>query len=152
MDMRGRVFSCMKRSSCIRTCRGQRKLVTAHGICQLTRLKLDSTGLTDKGLSAIAALPQLQSLNVMNLATSQSAMVTPPSQVWGSDRTARLNWAPTGTSFSVGTKMQSNENQWLRSMSAEQKVFEHFNVTGGVSETTTGTLNKSLTAGFKQSW
>ena len=48
--------------------------------------------------------------------------------------------------------MSTTDEKWLRSLSAEQKLFGSMNVTGTVSETPTGDLNRSLTAGFKRNW
>ena len=35
---------------------------------------------------------------------------------------------------------------------AEQKLFGGVGISGSIGETTLGTTNKSLTAGFRQSW
>ena len=49
--------------------------------------------------------------------------------------------------------ISSTDDKWLRTLSAEQKLFGGpFSVTGSVSETATGDLSKSLKAGFKQNW
>lgn len=77
---------------------------------------------------------------------------SPPSHVVDADRSAKLNWAPTGTSFIAGSKMSSNDERWLNSFGAEQNLFGGISVRGTVSETTTGTHDRSLTAGFKRSW
>ena len=47
----------------------------------------------------------------------------------------------------------SAEDGWRRSLSAEQRLFGGpVSVTGAVSETATGELNRSLKAGFKRNW
>jgi len=49
--------------------------------------------------------------------------------------------------------LSSTEEKWLRTLSAEQKLFGGpFSVTGTVSETASGEASKSLKAGFKRSW
>jgi hypothetical protein len=58
----------------------------------------------------------------------------------------------TDTTISAGAALNSADGQWLRSLSAEQKLYGAFSVTSGVSETTTGSINKKITAGFRHSW
>lgn len=77
---------------------------------------------------------------------------TGPTQVIDTDRTAKFNVLPTGTSFVAGSRMSTADDKWLRTLGAEQKLFGGVNVTGTVSETPTGDLNRSLTAGFKRTW
>jgi hypothetical protein len=76
----------------------------------------------------------------------------PAARAWDSDGTARLNVLPTGTSLAAGAKKSSSEGVWLHSLSAEQKLSDHLSVTGAVSETTSGALDRSIKAGFKHSW
>jgi hypothetical protein len=88
-------------------------------------------------------------------ATSPAAAAAAPpgaAQTYSTDRSAKLNILPTGTSFSAGAAMSSADDKWLRGFSAEQKLLGPLSVTGSVSETTTGELNKSFTARFKRSW
>jgi hypothetical protein len=40
----------------------------------------------------------------------------------------------------------------LRSVGAEQKIFNGLNISGSVSETATGGFDKTLAAGFKKTW
>jgi hypothetical protein len=72
---------------------------------------------------------------------------------WATSQALRFNFLPTDTSVSFGADISSADDKWLRSLSAEQKLFGGpFSVTGSVSETPTGELSKSLKAGFKRSW
>ena len=72
---------------------------------------------------------------------------------WASSQALRFNFLPTDTSVSLGADISSNDEKWLRTLSAEQKLFGGpFNVTGSVSETAGGELSKSLRAGFKRNW
>jgi len=49
--------------------------------------------------------------------------------------------------------MSSTDDKWLRTLSAEQKLFGGpLSVTGSVSETASGEMSKSLRAGFKRTW
>lgn len=75
-----------------------------------------------------------------------------PTRSYETDQLARFNISETGTSFLAGQTLATTDDRWLRKFGAEQKLFGGINVTGSVSETTTGVTNKSLTAGFKHSW
>ncbi|MBR1218635.1 hypothetical protein JQ557_11590 [Bradyrhizobium sp. U87765 SZCCT0131] len=68
------------------------------------------------------------------------------------DHAAKLNIADTGTSFIAGQSYSANDDKWLGRVGAEQKLFGGVSLSGQVSETATGSLNKSLTAGFKSNW
>lgn len=97
----------------------------------------DVTVTLQNGLSVVRTLP--------NTATH--------TQGWASSQALRFNILPTDTSLSVGANISSTDDKWLRSLSAEQKLFGGpFNVTGSVSETGSGEMSKSLTAGFKRTW
>ena len=72
---------------------------------------------------------------------------------WASSQALRFNILPTDTSVSLGADISSSDDKWLRTLSAEQKLFGGpFSVTGSVSETPAGEISKSLKAGFKRSW
>jgi hypothetical protein len=58
----------------------------------------------------------------------------------------------TGTSFIAGQTLSTTDDKWLRKFGAEQKLFDNVTVSGSVGETSQGTTNKSLSAGFKKSW
>jgi hypothetical protein len=68
------------------------------------------------------------------------------------DHSAKLEFKDTGTSVLAGETMSSLDDKWLKRVGVEQKVFGGVSVTGSVSETPLGVPNRSLTAGFKQSW
>jgi hypothetical protein len=72
---------------------------------------------------------------------------------WATSQALRFNILPTDTSVSFGADISSIDDKWLRTLSAEQKLFGGpFSVTGSVSETPAGDLSKSLKADFKRSW
>jgi hypothetical protein len=72
---------------------------------------------------------------------------------WASSQALRFNVLPTDTSVSLGADVSSTDDKWLRTLSAEQKLFGGpVSVTGSVSETAAGDISKSLKAGFKHSW
>jgi hypothetical protein len=72
---------------------------------------------------------------------------------WASSQALRFNILPTDTSVSLGADVSSTDDKWLRTLSAEQKLFGGpFSVTGSMSETAGGDISKSLRAGFKHSW
>jgi hypothetical protein len=72
---------------------------------------------------------------------------------WATSQALRFNIAPTDTNVSIGADLSSTDDKWLRTLSAEQKLFGGpFSVTGSVSETPGGDISKSLRAGFKRQW
>jgi hypothetical protein len=75
-----------------------------------------------------------------------------PTQSYDTEQTAKLNINDTGTSFTAGQTFSSTDDRWLRSVGAEQKLFGGVSVNGSISETPAGPENKSITAGYKQSW
>ncbi len=75
-----------------------------------------------------------------------------PSRSYETDQSAKLSIDDTGTSFSAGQTLSSADDRWLRKIGAEQKLFGGVSISGSIGETALGTTNKSLTAGFKQSW
>ena len=68
------------------------------------------------------------------------------------DRSAKFSINETGTSLVAGQTLSTIDDRWLRKFGAEQKLFGGINVTGSVSQTPDGVLNKSISAGFKRSW
>jgi len=75
-----------------------------------------------------------------------------PTQNYQTDQSAKLSINETGTSFSAGQSLSSTDDKWLRKVGAEQKLFGGVSISGSIGETPLGTTNKSVTAGFKQSW
>jgi hypothetical protein len=75
-----------------------------------------------------------------------------PARNYQSDQSARLSIADTGTSFIASQSLSSTDDKWLRKIGAEQKLFGGVSISGSIGETPQGTSNKSVTAGFKQSW
>jgi hypothetical protein len=71
---------------------------------------------------------------------------------YGTDQSARLNIADTGTSLIAGQSLSSADDKWLRTVGAEQKLFDGVSIAGSISETALGPLNTSLTAAFKRTW
>jgi hypothetical protein len=74
-------------------------------------------------------------------------------QVFDSNQAVRFTLLPADTTVSLAAAISSANDKWVRSMSAEQKLFGGpVSVTGTVQETQTGAFNKSLKAGWKQTW
>lgn len=73
-------------------------------------------------------------------------------QTWETKRVLQFDLLRTETAISAGEQMSSSEEKWLRSVSAEQKIYGPLSITGGISETTTGALDRSIRAGFKKTW
>lgn len=69
------------------------------------------------------------------------------------DHAVRFTYLPLDTTLSIGATASSAEEGWRRSLSAEQKLFGGpVSITGAVSTTATGELDRSLKARFKRSW
>jgi hypothetical protein len=68
------------------------------------------------------------------------------------DQSARLSIADTGSSLIAGQTLSSTDDKWLRKIGAEQQLFGGVSVSGSIGETSQGTANKSISAGFKRSW
>jgi hypothetical protein len=95
------------------------------------------------------------SLTLQNGVSVTRALPNATGQVhsWASSQALRFNILPTDTSVSLGADISSTDDKWLRTLSAEQKLFGGpFSVTGSVSETAAGDISKSLKAGFKRTW
>ena len=71
---------------------------------------------------------------------------------YGTEQSAKLGLTDTGTSFSAGQSLSTTDDKWLRKIGAEQKIVGGFNISGSIAETPLGIANKSISAGFKQSW
>jgi hypothetical protein len=74
------------------------------------------------------------------------------SRSYETDQSAKVTITDTGTSFIAGQTLSTADDRWLRTLGAEQKLFDNVTVSGSVGETAQGTVNKSLRAGFKTSW
>ena len=75
-----------------------------------------------------------------------------PTESYDTEQTAKLNINDYGTSFTAGQTYSSTDDRWLRSVGAEQKLFGGVSINGSISQTVTGPENRSITAGYKQSW
>lgn len=71
---------------------------------------------------------------------------------YATEQSAKLGITDTGTSFSAGQTLSTTDDKWLRKIGAEQKIVGGFNISGSIAETPLGIANKSVSAGFKQSW
>lgn len=71
---------------------------------------------------------------------------------YGTEQSAKLGITETGTSLSAGQTLSTADDKWLRRIGAEQKIVGGFNISASVAETPLGIANKSISAGFKQSW
>jgi hypothetical protein len=79
-------------------------------------------------------------------------IIAHPTRSYETEQSAKLNVDETGTSFTAGQTLSSNDDRWLRKFGAEQKLSGGVSVSGSIGETIQGTTTKSITAGFKQSW
>lgn len=106
----------------------------------------DSLALTLKnsyGVTSTMAAPQNDSVPSIGSSMTQS---------YETNRTLRLDLPQSSTAFSAGEQLSTMDDKWLRSFSAEQKVYGPLSITGSVSETSAGVLDKVIKAGFKKTW
>lgn len=74
-------------------------------------------------------------------------------EIWSTDHSVRVTLSDSGTSFTAGETLNSLDDKWLRSLSAEQKMFGGpVSLTGTASETLNGEIAKSVTARFRRTW
>jgi hypothetical protein len=90
---------------------------------------------TQQGLAGVPGLP-----------------TRPTTRNYETDQSAKLSMGDSGTSVTAGQTLSSSDDKWLRKVGAEQKLLDGVTVSGSVGETAQGTMNKSITAGFKRSW
>jgi hypothetical protein len=79
-------------------------------------------------------------------------MVSRPERSYDTDQSAKVELTETGTSLTAGQTLSTSDDKWLRKVGAEQKLFGGVTISGSIGETSQGTTNKSVTAGFKKSW
>jgi hypothetical protein len=110
-------------------------------------------------LSKSVTLDERTSLTLQNGSSVTQQGVAPIPGITGRqarnyamDQSARLSIADTGTSFVAGQALSSSDDKWLRKIGAEQQLFGGVSVSGSIGETSQGTANKSISAGFKRSW
>ncbi len=117
---------------------------------------LDEQGRLSGTLSRSLALGDEIAVTVRNGYSTERSFSTAQgaaSHAWSTNQSLRLNLLPTDTTLSLDASLSSGADRWLRSFSAEQKLFGGpFSLSGGLSETSSGDLAKSLRAGFKQNW
>jgi hypothetical protein len=75
------------------------------------------------------------------------------SHVVEENHAVRFTFLPMDTTLSIGAATSTVESGWRPSVSAEQRLFGGpLSITGTVSETPTGELDRSLKAGFSRRW
>jgi hypothetical protein len=79
-------------------------------------------------------------------------IIAHPTRNYETEQSAKLNVEDTGTSFTAGQTLSSNDDRWLRRFGAEQKLPDGVSVSGSIGETAQGTTTKSVTAGYNRSW
>lgn len=77
---------------------------------------------------------------------------TEATQTWTTDQVVKLRVLPTDTTIAAGAALHSADGQWLRSLTAEQKIYGGLSVSSGVSEAADGSFAKRISAGFRRSW
>ena len=113
-------------------------------------------GKLDASLSKQVTLSKQYSLTLQNGYDMIQGFAPLPGAVgrttYATEQSAKFGITETGTSFSAGQTLSTTDDKWLRKIGAEQKIGGGLNISGSVAETSLGILNKSISAGFKQSW
>lgn len=113
-------------------------------------------GKLSTSLSKSLTLNQQYSLTLQNGYNMTQGLAPVPGStghtIYETEQSAKLGIADTGTSFSAGQTLSTIDDKWLRKIGAEQKIVGGFNISGSIAETPLGIANKSVSAGFKQSW
>jgi hypothetical protein len=119
--------------------------------------RLDPT--QDQGKFGVAVSRPLGEGLLMTLQSSYAVtgntvpvMPTPTGHHVETGRILRFDVLATDTALSAGTKSSTTDDKSFRMLSAEQKIIGPLSVTGSVSETPTGLLDRTLKAGFKKTW
>ena len=74
-------------------------------------------------------------------------------QALATDGGVSLDLLGSATTFAAGARYSTSDEKWLRTLSAEQKLFNTpFSVTGTISERPTGETDRSIKAGIKGNW
>src|SRR5262249_61310738 len=72
--------------------------------------------------------------NGVSVTRTVPSMTQAPAHTWASSQALRLDLVPTDTSVSFGTAISTTDEKWLRTLSAEQKLFGGpLSVTGSAS-------------------
>jgi hypothetical protein len=107
-------------------------------------------------LSKSLALGEQYSLTLQNGYNMVQGFAPLPGSVgratYGTEQSASFGIKDTGTSFSAGQSLSTGDDRWLRRIGAEQRLVGGFNISASIAETPLGIANKSVSAGFKQSW
>src|SRR6185312_8999856 len=85
-------------------------------------------------------------------ALTSTTAATAPVSPWSMDETVRLSIDPFGTTLSAGAGSSVGDGQWHNRLSGEQTLVGSLKVTTAVEGAGTAQPNKSISAGFKQTW
>ena len=84
--------------------------------------------------------------------TAASPVTAGSTEIFGNERSVKLDVKSTGTSFGAGFATASNDPVAHRTLSAEQKLYGPLHVTGTVTDLGQPSENKSISAGLKVDW
>lgn len=119
---------------------------------QLSLTVQNRVSVTDSyGLTPVAPAP-LSDLPLMAAPKSTDPIAPGPTQVFGTERSVKLDIKSTGTSFGAGLTSASNDPTTHNTFSADQQLFGPLHVTTAVTDVGQATSNKSISAKFKLDW
>ncbi|HVV41857.1 MAG TPA: hypothetical protein VHC94_12405 [Nitrobacter sp.] len=98
------------------------------------------------------ALSLTNGYDVVDQSLVPAGIASRTARSYETEQSVKLSLAEIGTSFTAGQSLSSTDDRWLHSIGAEQKLFDGVSITGAISQTATGVLDRSLTAAFTRSW
>jgi hypothetical protein len=110
------------------------------------------------GVSRTLPLSNAASLTLQNsYAVTEASAGVPvglpgPASIWSNDRAVKFNIAATGTTFGASATNSTGDSVTHNRLSAEQRLFEKFNITTSLNDVGATASSKSITAGIKTNW
>jgi len=90
--------------------------------------------------------------SVLPLMTAPQPTAAPTPQIWGNQKTIKLDVLSTGTTFGAGVNTASNDPVTHNSLSADQKLYGPLHVTTAFNDIGEVSASKSITAALKLDW
>jgi hypothetical protein len=110
----------------------------------------DKYSVTETYATPLPAPTTVSGLPLMAAPTEPTTQAPP--QIFGNDRSVKLNIKPTGTTLGAGFTTASNDPVTHNTLSADQRIYGPLHVTTSVTDVGEATSSKSITAGFKLNW
>jgi hypothetical protein len=118
-----------------------------------TKLTLaDSYSVTESYNQPASPTASITGLPVPAASVPATPTAQPSAQVYGTDKSVKLDFGATGTTLSADINTASNDPITHNSLSADQKIYGPLHVTTALSDIGQPTASKSISAGLKIDW